>query len=164
MHFTGWIPTDTTITILNNTFAPDTLSSMKVKIFEAKAYIDSYYAILMPTLDAFRDEGNQYNILKRENNKYVKYKIYESYVPPGVYNRLQLGIISDQLKIAGYKIPLELPDGESLLYDFDLEFVVNEYDTTEINIQIKPFESLERYKDTFLFNRKLNVISINIYH
>jgi len=156
-------PTDTSITILDKTYIPDTSSVMKVKVFEAKAYIDSCYTILLPTLDAFIDEGKSYNILEKDEGKYKKYKIYESYAPPGIYNRLQFGIVVKELEIGGYKIPIEVPEGESLIYNFDIEFAVYEYDTTEINIQIKPFKSLYRYRDSYMFNGNLEITSINVY-
>ncbi|MBO8131804.1 MAG: hypothetical protein H0Z29_09875 [Candidatus Marinimicrobia bacterium] len=156
-------PTDTSITILDKTYIPDTSSVMKVKVFEAKAYIDSCYTILLPTLDAFIDEGRSYDILKKDEGKYKRYKIYESYAPPGIYNRLQFGIIIKELEIGGYKIPIEVPEGGSLIYNFDIEFAVYEDDTTEINIQIKPFESLYRYRDSYIFNGNLEITSINVY-
>ncbi len=151
-------PSDTTITIVNKTYQPDSTSIMYLNIFEAKVYSDSNYAKLVPTLEDFRDDGNFYNIIKRENDNYQTYIIYESYVPPGEFDKIQFGLTASMLYIDGFGIPLQLPENESLLFDLDLDFFVEENDTTEIKLQIKPLESLVRYRDTYLYKREIKVI------
>ena len=153
-------PADTTITIVNKIYKPDSTSSMYLKIFEAKVYRDSNYSKLVPGLDEFRDDGNSYNILKRDNDIYQTYTIYESYVPPGDFEKIQFGISVKLLKINGFSIPLQLPEDEPLLYDIDCEFYVEENDTTEINLQLKPLKSLIRYRDSYLYQREIEVVNI----
>jgi len=154
-------PTDTTITILGKIYSVDSTSIFNIYIFEAKSYIDSNYSFLVPRLTDYYDDGRYYNILEMEETTYKKFKIYESFAPPDKYDRLQFGLTASTLKIGEYKIPVELPPDENVLLDFYDDFEIYENDTTEINIQIAPFRSVERYRDSYLFNREVNVVSVN---
>jgi len=154
-------PTDTTITILGKIYSVDSTSIFNIYIFEAKAYIDSNYSFLVPRLTDYYDDGRYYNILEMEETTYKKYKIYESFAPPDKYDRLQFGLTASTMKIGEYKIPVELPPDENVLLDFYDDFEIYENDTTEINIQIAPFRSVERYRDSYLFNREVNIVSVN---
>jgi len=156
-------PTDTTITILGRDYGVDTTSVFYLHVFEAKAYIESDYTFLVPSLELFHDEGRYYNILEMENNTYKKYTIYESFVPPARYTRFQFGLTSEMMKIGEYTIPVKIPEEENLLLDFDFEYEVSEHGTTEINLQIAPFASVRRYRDSYIFQRDVIVSSVKRY-
>lgn len=156
-------PTDTSIVILGKTYTVDTSSVFNVHVFEAKAYIDSFYTFLVPDLDQFHDPGNTYNILSRKEGTYEKFTIYRSYVPPETFTHLEFGLTPGVMKIADFQIPVELPPDSSVLVQLNHRFTVKENQTTQILIQLEPFRSVVRYRDSYLFRRKLRIVNIRQY-
>ena len=156
---------DTTIVIIDEIYKVDTSDVFMVHIFEGKAYQGNKYAELYPTLDTYHNPGKNYNILARDslNQQYKRYKIFESYVPPGQYTKLQLGVTASELRIGEFDpIPVYLPPEDSLLVNLNFNFTVEENKITEIDLALKPFSSIQRYKDTYLFKRILLVQDVKI--
>ena len=156
-------PSDTSVIIVVDTLSVAPTDSFGVTIFQGKAYDDSVYAILYTDLRSTQQEDIVYNIIKIENGEYKKFTIFESYVPPGEYNKIHFGLKSSILKFSGFdEITVETPD-EFRYVDLFSDFSVSENKVTEINVQISPFKSISRYKDTYHFNPEVDIISV-IYH
>ncbi|WP_456408064.1 hypothetical protein [Caldithrix abyssi] len=156
---------DTTIVIIDELYHVDTSDVFMVHIFEGKAYQGEKYADLYPTLDTYHNPGNSYNILARDTTgqHYQRYKIFETYVPPGTYTRLQIGVTANVLRIGDFDpIPVFLPLGDSLLVNLDFNFQVKENRITVIDLALAPFRSVQRFKDTYLFIRTINVQNVQI--
>lgn len=154
-------PTDTTIAVIGDALTVSKNDVFEVSIFQSRVFHDSIFALLFENLNSFRQQDVIYNILTRENGEYVKFIIFESFVPPGDYDRLQFGLTASIMKIKNFEIPVRLPEGSTVLVDLSQDFEVFENDTTEINVQISPFKSLVRSRDSYNFVRKIKIVSVN---
>jgi hypothetical protein len=156
-------PEDTSIVIVTDTFTVTDGDSFGVNFFQSKVYNNYYYAQLYRTTSSYSLETIVINILKRSNGEYQKYTLYESYVPPVEYDRIQFGINAEQMRISRLDIPVLVPPDSSLLVDFYQDFKVEENKVTEIIFQISPFKSVVRFKDVYYFMRKIEVVEVK-YH
>ncbi len=156
-------PADTTITILNRVYHVDSTSVFNVSVAQGKVYVDSFYSELYHNIDDYRDVQNTYNILEQENGVYKTIKLFEYYAPVNVYQKIQFSFTGKVVKIAGFTIPVELPEGESVLVTFNHDFEVKENMTTEITISIQPLKSVVRFKDSYLFKRKMEITDVKYY-
>ncbi|MCK6620885.1 MAG: hypothetical protein HUU32_06420 [Calditrichaceae bacterium] len=157
-------PADTSIIILGDTVAvvegSDYFTST---VFQGRVYRDSLFALLYTTLNSFRQTDDSYNLLERRNGQYLPIQLFETYVPPQQYNRLEFGLTGNFVRIGGptgYVIPVLLPPGEPILISLDIEFEVFENQVTEVVLQIKPLSSLVRYRDTYYFSRQIEILSV----
>ncbi len=156
--------TDTTIVIVTDTFTVGLEDSFGVTIFQGKVYKDSAFAVLYPTLWSYKQEDIVYNLIKREGNQYMSFIIFESYVPPQDYNRIKFGIKPTVLKFSDFdEIKVESPQDSSEFIELERHFTVYENKVTEVKIQIKPFQSIYRYRDTYLFDPKMEIVDVQ-YH
>lgn len=178
-------PQDTSIIIKSDTFTVIQGDSFGVKFFQGKIYNGDNYALLYEKTNSYLTEDLIFNVIKRHNQSYEKVTIYETYVPPAKYDRLQIGITASEIRVSrvytryfydaegnviGSKLdtititnPVRLPEKAKPLMDFETEFEVNEKRITEVILQIDPFKSLQRFKDAYVFNRKINVNEIIYY-
>lgn len=176
---------DTFIVIKNDTFSVISTDSFGVKFFQGRIFNDNEYAWMYKTLQSYTTEDQLFNVIKRESNQYKKIQIYESYVPPKNYDKLQVGINAEQIRVSRVYIrylyddqgnvigsrldttsivtPVRLPEGASSMMTFSQEFEVKENQITEIVLQISPFASLQRFKDSYLFDRHIEVKEVK-YH
>jgi len=153
-------PSDTSIIIVADTLSVAPNDSFGVTIFQGKAFEDSTYAILYRTLKSTAQEDNIYNIIRIENGEYKQFTIFESYVPPGDYDKIQFGMNSNILKFSGFdEIKVETLD-ESKFVDLYHDFEVSANRTTEISIQISPFKSISRYKDSYRFSPQVQITNV----
>ncbi len=154
-------PQDTSIVKVTDTLYVSQNDSLSLKIFQGKVYKDTVYAILYKDISSYKQEEITYNIIKRDSAGYNRFVIFESYIPPLDYDRIRFGITSDLLEIctldtadSTYDISttkVQPPEGADLFVDLYQDFYVSENDTTEINVQISPFKSISRYRDTYHF-------------
>ncbi|GBE27930.1 hypothetical protein BMS3Bbin03_01863 [bacterium BMS3Bbin03] len=156
-------PADTFIVIINDTLTVSNSDSFGVTVFQGKVYHDRDFALLFKSTRSYRTEDLVYNIIKRENDTYRKSIIYESYVPPGDYDRLEIGFTASLLKIGNFEIPVNLPKNSNLLLKLPYPFKVFEGSVTEINLQISPFKSVHRYRDSYLFTRVVQITGVHYY-
>ena len=156
-------PADTTIVILNKTYSVDSTSVFNVSVAQGKVYTDSFYNQLYHKINDFTDVQNTYNILEQENGVYKTIKLFEYYAPVNVYQKLQFSFTGTVVKIGGFSIPVELPEGESILVTFNHDFEVKENMVTEITVTIRPLESVVRFKDKYLFKRKMEITDVKYY-
>ncbi len=154
-------PADTTILILTDTVRVTDRDSMGVTIFQGKIFSGVKFATLFRSVTSYRAEDITYNVLKRDIGTYKTYVVYESYVPPGDYTKLQVGVTATLLKFRDVApIQLQLRPDDPLLLDFDIGFQVSENRVTEIMLQIDPLRSLIRYRDLYYFERKMRVLGV----
>ena len=153
-------PSDTSIVIVPDTLSVTENDFFGVTVFQGKAYKDSMFAILYHDIRSTTQEDITYNIIKIDDGEYRKYTIFESYVPPGSYNRIQFGLKSSALKFSGFDvITVETPD-ETKYVDLNQPLNISENSVTEINVQISPFKSIDRYRDTYQFTPVVEIISV----
>lgn len=154
-------PADTAIVIVADTFYVANNDSFGVTIFQGRVYNDTVYSILYPTLRSYRQEDITYNLIRLDSSEYRKYVIFESYAPPGDYDRIQFGLKATVLRISNFdEIKVESPPNVNPLVDLYANFRVSENSVTEIGIQIKPFQSIQRYRDTYQFYPNLEIKSV----
>ncbi len=157
-------PADTTIVILTDTITVSNSDSIDLTMFQSKVFSGQKFAVLYQTKSSYRQEDVQYNVLRRENGEYATFTIYDSFVPPGSYTGLQLGITASILKLFGVApIQLQLRPGAPSLMSFSVNFDVVENRTTEITVEISPLKSLSRYRDIYYFDRQVTVSGVRTY-
>jgi len=145
-------PRDTAIVIVADTFYVAPGDSFGVTVFQGKVYNDTIYSILYPTVQNYQQKDLTYNLIRKENGQYREYVIFESYVPPGEYDRIQFGLKATVLRINNFdEIRIESPPDANPLQDLYVNFKISENKITEINVKLKPFQSIKRYRDTFQF-------------
>ena len=87
----------------------------------------------------------------------IDYSISESdsmdHLPPMQYKSLTVGIIASVLEIGPYRIPVSLPLDVDGVLAIPVDFIVSENSVTKITLSIKPFESMTRYQDSYVFDR-----------
>ena len=156
---------DTSIGILGTNYSVSDKDSMDLLVYQGKAYdLDSNYAILYNTINSWRQEENIYNILDWDaDSGYRSFEIFETHLPPSEYNLISIGLIASVLNIGPYRIPVSLPDDVEGTASIPVDFSIFEGKVTRINLLIKPFESMSRYQDSYVFDRTIEVGSINYY-
>ncbi len=157
---------DTTINILGIDYTISESDSMDLLVYQGKAYdLDSNYAILYKTINSWRQEEYTYNIIDwKSMHGYSDFQIFESHLPPMEYKSLTLGIIASVLEIGPYRIPISLPSDVDGVLSIPVDFIVSENGVTKITLSIKPFESMTRYQDSYVFDRMLEVKSIEYFN
>lgn len=155
-------PADTTLVIVTDTLGLHTYDRFGVTIFQGKLYRDSSYILLFPDLESYRTRDQDFNVLEWDSTTgtYMRYTVYETEVPPGNWDKLEFGMTADQLKIGTFRVGVELPTQADRLMTLAEEITIAEGDTTVINLQIQPFQSVARYGDQFIFNRKVQILSV----
>lgn len=161
-------PTDSLIVIARDTLKRSYRDSMQITVFQGKAYNDSNFAVLRKdTLQRFAQD-HKYNILKKnpEDSTYKTFKIFEYFVPPGQYDKIQFGISAQFMQLTygyvhgGLPVQMEKAPGANLLVDLQQEFTIESREITEINVILSPFDSATRYLDLFRFTPKVRIVNV----
>lgn len=157
-------PEDSVLEVQGQRFIARSRNDFEMNIFQGRALKDSLYADLFPELEDFRQEDRQYDILELEDGKPVRYTIFETHLPPQTYNELQFGLDADSIRVNNeftfLDIGVDLAEGETQPLSFEREYRITEKDTTVIHLQIKPFESITRFKDSYRFSREIEIVDI----
>lgn len=172
---------DTTIIIQNDTTRFSRWDEFDLFVSQGRLYRGKNYALLHADLSINRITGSIVNILQREwlngvpipptdateitakNSRYSTSVVFESYIPPGEYDSLSFALTGEEIltfvpKV--YQNPVALPSGATPQVQFPAHITVHENRVTQIDIEIAPFRSLSRYRDSFLFDRKMKVIGV----
>ncbi|RKY55292.1 MAG: hypothetical protein DRP89_03595 [Candidatus Neomarinimicrobiota bacterium] len=154
---------DTSIVIANKTYILSKQDRFNVKFTQGKVYdVDSVFFTLYPDIFSYTQRDVTCDILKTEDGQYKEFTIFETFLPPGEYRRLQFGIaVSSYVFLGNNEIPISLPPNTELLIDFDFDFSINSNELTEIKMNIYPFQSIKRFQDSFYFIRKVEVVKID---
>ncbi len=153
-------PNDTMIVVISDTLVVGEEDYFGNVIFQGRVFSGDHYAFLFPDKDKPQQEDKTYNIIERINGEYTQYTIFESYVPPGEYDAIEFGITGDLVELGYFEIPIKMPEGESPKQKLEHTFTVEENRTTEVNIQLSPFESVTRYRDSYLFRPVLEITNV----
>ena len=137
--------------------------SLALIIGQARAYVDGKFALIFTELDEYRELTKTYNVIGLEQGLYKEILLYESFLSPDSYDSLGIVITADFLKIGSFQIPIAMPEGASVLFDFNDPYLIEENQVTEIRLQIKPFQSMVRVKDEFHFFRDIEVVDIRTF-
>jgi len=149
-------------------------------IEQGRAYADGNFAILYKGLDesscvrTFTEDRSVvnagcsylevigfYDIIARENNKYVEFLIFETYLPPATYDSLRIVINAQFLLLGTFQIPIVTPPDIGPIAKFEQRFDIKENRITEVRLQLKPFKSMERRGDAYHFFRDIEVVEIS---
>jgi hypothetical protein len=100
--------------------------------------------------------------------------IFESYLPPGDYDSLQIGVfvppsghpwrnvvITDPVK-GDLVVPLDLPEGEGTRMYFPVEFTIVENGVTEILFGARPADAVSRYRDSWIVDRETAIKIVEV--
>lgn len=156
---------DTKIKILGVDYSVSNSDSMDLLIYQGKAYdLDSNYSILYKSINSWRQEEFTYNILDWESTDgYNDFKIFETHLPPMDYRSLTMGMIASVIEIGPYRIPISLPSNVDGVISIPTNFSVSEKKVTRITLSIKPLESMTRYQDSYVFDRTIEVKSVEYF-
>ena len=176
---------DTLLIILGDTIKFSRVDHFDVIFSQGRLYQGNHYADLFTDLSIDRNNSNTINILQRawldgrlitttdsvfdveaSKSKYVSSKVVEWYVPPGTYDKLQFNFKGIEIFVARprqFRTPLQLAEGVSPIMNFDHTITINAGRVTEVKLEILPFESIRRYKDSYIFDRKVSVANIKNY-
>ena len=152
---------DTNINILGVDYNISDQDSLDLLVFQGKVFnADSNYAILFHNIKSWRQEEFVYNILDWNPEEF---KIFESHVPPGVYDLITLGLIASVIEVGPYRIPISLPPDTEGVLEIPTSFRVDEKNVTQITLSLKPFQSMSRYRDDYVFDRQIDIESIEYF-
>lgn len=125
------------------------------------------------TLEIDPDFGSGAGAVAPRSAPYKTHTIFESFLPPGDYDSLQIGFyvpegkgVDDQYNSVDWNkvnitdvqgrqftVPLEIPEDESPILYFPTSFRIEENAVTEISIVVSPTVALSRYRDSWVFDR-----------
>ena len=129
-------------------------------IAQGRAHTNGNFAVLFKGLDEYLELSETYNMIAQENGKYVEFLIFETYFPPATYDSLRIVINAHFLLIGTFQIPIVTPPEIGPIATFVQPFSINENNTTELRLQLKPFESLQRRGDAYHFFRDIEVVEV----
>ena len=172
---------DTAIIILGDTSRFSRWDAFNLFISQGRVYRGDNYSPLYVNTSLDRISSDTVNVIAREwldgtpitsidtalitprNSRYRKYVLFEWVVPPGSYDKLQFALMANEMSTFIPKIyqnPVFLPPDTSPVLDFPISFTVNENGITQIDVEISPFKSVHRYRDSYVFDRKVEVVGI----
>lgn len=176
---------DTLLIILGDTVKFSRVDHFDVIFSQGRLYQGNKYADLFTDLSIDRNNSDTINILQRAwldgrlitptdpvfdvetyKSKYVSSKVVEWYVPPGTYDKLQFNFKGIEIFVARprqFRTPLQLAEGVTSIMNFDHTITVNAGRVTEVNLEILPFQSVRRYKDSYIFDRKVSITRVQNY-
>ncbi len=175
---------DTSLIILADTTRFSRYDQFYATLYGGRVIRGDNYAPIYATTSINRVQSDTVNLLAREwldgtpinirdsvvitpqNSRYRKFTIFEWYLSPGNYDQLEFTLTADEVLTYLPKLyvnPIQLPQGTQPQLFFNTPFSIQEDKVTQIDIEIEPFKSLSRYQDSFLFDRKMQVVSVRTF-
>ncbi len=172
---------DVSLVILGDTTRFSRYDQFYARLYGGRVIRGDNYAPIYANTSIERIESDTVNLLAREwldgtpinirdsvaitpqNSRYRKFTIFEWYLSPGTYDKLQFTLMADEVLTYIPKLyvnPIQLPPGIPPQLFFPTPFSIEEDRVTQIDIEILPFQSLHRYQDSFLFDRKMQVVRV----
>lgn len=177
--------TDTLLVILSDTIRFSKWDHYDVIASQGRIYNGGNYVDLYTNTSLDRVGADTINLLQRQwldgrlildsdpiadvgawESRYVGSAVFEWYVPPGAYDKLEFGLRGIEVYVARprqFRNPLQLPEGVSALMSLGRTINVEEGRVTQIDLEVYPFQSIRRYKDAYLFDRKVSIARVQIY-
>ncbi len=174
---------DTAIIIQNDTSRFSRWDNFNIIVSQCRLYAGENYAYVYNNPSSSRKADDTVNALAREwltgvpittqdadsitsrNSRFRSFVIFESYVPPGSYQKLSLQVTASEMEFfipKHYLNPVTLPPGVIPTMEFPVAVTVNEQGVTEVTLELSPYKSLRRYQDQFYFERKLVVKQVRV--
>lgn len=157
-------PEDSVLEVQGQRYTARNRNDFEMNISQGRAINDSLYADLYPDLNAFRQLDLSYDILEFEDGNPVRYTIFETNLPPATYDQLEFNMDADSIRVNNQftflNIGVDLAEGETQPLTFETEYKISEKDTTIIHLQIKPFESITRFRDSYRLSRNVVIEEI----
>ena len=172
---------DTNIVLLNDTSHFSRWDNFGMVVSQGRLSKGDSYAAIYSNSSSARITSDTINALGREwlngqaityldtatitpqNSRFQKYTVFESYVPPGTYDRLTFALTASEMEIfipKHYLNPVGLPPGVAPSMDFTGTFTVRENGVTQVDVEVLPYKSLRRYQDQFYFERQVTVVRV----
>jgi hypothetical protein len=169
---------DSSIIIQNDTSRFSRWDNFSILVSQCRLYAGENYAYVYNNPSSDRKADDTVNALAREwlngkpittqdsdsitvaNSRFRSFVIFESYVPPGSYQKLTVSVTASEMEFfipKHYLNPVSLPPGVIPTMEFPVNVTVNEQGVTEVTLELSPYKSLRRYQDQFYFERKLVV-------
>lgn len=154
-------PADTCIQIGFDSLTVTENDLFTLIISQMKTYTnETNYAHLYEDFSGYQDQDLFYNLLERDQNSYVPQMISETYVPPDNYSKIEFVIYpSESVFIQGLTLPIEISDDYDPLISFDHSFTLKENQEYDIYIQFNAFQSISRWRDTYIFTPDFQIIN-----
>ena len=174
---------DTAIIIQNDTSRFSRWDNFNILVSQCRLYTGENYAYIYNNPSSDRKADDTVNALAREwlsgvaittqdsdsitasNSRFRRFVIFESYVPPGSYQKLSMSVTASEMEFfipKHYLNPVTLPPGVTPTMEFPVDVTVNAQGVTEITLELSPYKSLRRYQDQFYFERKLVVKQVRM--
>jgi hypothetical protein len=174
---------DTMIIVQNDTSQFSRWDNFNVLVSQCRLYQGETYSYVYSNTSADRQASDTINVLAREwlngvaitpldsdpitpaNSRFRRHVIFESYIPPGTYEKLSLSLTASEMEFfipKHYLNPVGLPPGVIPMMEFPVNVTVNERGVTEIELELSPYKSLRRYQDQFYFERKVVVKQVRV--
>lgn len=175
---------DSILVILGDTARCSRVDRYNVIVSRGRIYRGENYADLYLTPSIDRIAADTVNLIQRQwldgrlvnsttdpfeiprwQTRYVGYTVFEWYTPPGTYDKLQFALTGIEVFVAiprQFNNPLQLPEGVSSVMDFPASITVEEGKVTEVQMEIDPFKSIRRYRDSYIFDRVLRIKKIEM--
>lgn len=176
---------DTLLIILGDTVKFSRVDRFDVIFSQSRLYRGDNYADLYTDLSIDRKNSDTINLLQRawldgrlitptdpvfdvdaSKSKYVSSKVVEWYVPPGTYDKLEFNFKGIEIFVARprqFRTPLQLAEGVTSIMNFNYTITINSGRVTEVNLEVLPFQSIRRYRDSYIFDRKVSIASVQNY-
>lgn len=173
---------DTLLVILGDTIHFSRVDHYDVIFSQGRLYRGISYADLYRSTSIDRITAGTVNLIQRAwldgrlilpsdssfdvdawRSRYVSSTMFEWYVPPGHYDSLEFNLIGIEVFVARprqFRNPLELAEGTRPIMDFAYPIDVKEGGITEVEMEILPFQSIRRYKDAYIFDRRLRIVDV----
>ena len=174
---------DSSIIVQNDTSRFSRWDNFNILVSQCRLYAGENYTYVYNNPSSDRKADDTVNALAREwlngipittqdsdsitvrNSRFRSFVIFESYVPPGSYQKLTLSVTASEMEFfipKHYLNPVALPPGVTPTMEFPVSVTVNEQGVTEVTLELSPYKSLRRYQDQFYFERKLVVKQVRL--
>jgi hypothetical protein len=174
---------DSSIIIQNDTSRFSRWDNFSILVSQCRLYAGENYAYVYNNPSSARKADDTVNALAREwlngvpitpldtdsitvrNSRFRSFVIFESYVPPGSYQKITLTVTASEMEFfipKHYLNPVTLPPGVTPTMEFPADVTIHEQGVTEVTLELSPYKSLRRYQDQFYFERKLVVKQVRV--
>ncbi len=175
---------DTLLIILGDTIRFSRVDHYDVTVGQGWLYRGDKYVVLYANTSIDRIGETYVNLIQRQwldgrlilpsdsvfdvdayKSRYVGETVFEWYVSPGTYDKLQFNLKGFEVFVARprqFRNPLQLPDGTTAIMNFQQSIQVDAGRVTQIDLEVYPFQSIRRYKDSYLFDRKVKITRVQI--
>lgn len=154
---------DSIIVIAGDTVRPGNAGSDSLALSgsQGRAFRGGDYAVLYRSLQDYLEITETYNPIRKTGNAYQTLLLFQSFLPPANYDSLTFMLSASYLQIGFYQIPLAPMQVTSDIVTVTQGFHIVEGKTTVITLKLKPFASLTRVGDSYMYSWVFDSVQIN---